>query len=208
MGRSRPSDANDPAANTTSCSHSGAPAREATAPATAASATGPRKNNPGVRISPTASSTAAIDQAIHAATGQSLCRARQAEGGRKAVEILEPGLEAWVAAVPVDKHRAHAQGACAFDVVRDRVADHRRVGRLDVEQLEQRREDRGVGLRLAVLEGTDRRVDVERVMLRERVHVARRVGDEPDLEAGAAELVEHGERVLVELEVFVPLPAL
>ena len=59
----------DAATKTTSCSQS-APRRAtaATAAATAASATGPRKKRPGVKISPTASSNAAIAQASHAAT--------------------------------------------------------------------------------------------------------------------------------------------
>src|SRR4051812_9486533 len=103
-----------------SCSQNGAPASDATAPATAASATGPRKNSPGVRISPTASSTAAIDQAIHAATRQSLRRSRQAESRRKPVEVFEARLVAGVAPVPVDEDGAHAERESALDVVRER----------------------------------------------------------------------------------------
>ena len=95
----------------------------------------------------------------------------------------------------------------AFDVVLERVADHRGVGRLDLEQVEHRREDRRVRLRLAVMERADPGVDLERVMPREVAHVARGVRDEPDLQPRRAQLVEHGHDVLVELEVLVALPA-
>ena len=47
----------------TICSQTGAPAAAAPVAKTAARAIGPRKNNPGVKISPTASKTAAMAQA-------------------------------------------------------------------------------------------------------------------------------------------------
>ena len=73
-----------------------------------------------------------------------------------------------------------------FDVVLDGVADHRRLARLDLEQLEHGAEDRRVRLRLPVMERADAGVDLERVMPRELAHVARGVRDEADLEARAA----------------------
>src|SRR5690242_13759706 len=53
----------------------------------------------------------------------------------------------------------------------------------------------------------DARIDLERVMTRERVDVAGRVRDKADLQACAAQLVQHGNDVVVQLEVLVPLPA-
>ena len=50
------------------------------------------------------------------------------------------------------------------------------------------------------------RVDVEHVVPRELVEVTLTVRDQPDLEPVTAQLVEHGQRVLVEREVLVALP--
>ena len=94
-----------------------------------------------------------------------------------------------------------------FDVVLDRVADHRGLRRLDLEHVEHGAEDRLVRLRLPVLERAEAGVDLERVVDGELAHVARGVRDEAELEARAPQLVEHRDRVLVELEVLVLLPA-
>src|SRR5581483_7509683 len=67
--------------------------------------------------------------------------------------------------------------------------------------------DRRVRLRLPVMERADAGLHLERMMLCELAHVARGVRDEPDLQPGAAELVQHRQHVLVELEVLVALPA-
>ena len=106
----------------------------------------------------------------------------------------------------VDEDGAHADRPRALDVRVDRVADHRGLLRRDLEQVEHGAEDRRVRLRLAVVEGADPGVDVERMMPCERMHVAGGVRDEPELQP-AAELVEHRDDVLVQLEVLVPLPA-
>ena len=58
IGRSTSSDATDPAPKTISETTHPAPAAATIAAAPAASATGPRKNRPGVKISPTASARA------------------------------------------------------------------------------------------------------------------------------------------------------
>jgi hypothetical protein len=49
-------------------------------------------------------------------------------------------------------------------------------------------------------------IHVESMVRRKLVEIALAVRDQPDLETAAAEYVEHGERVLVEGEVLVPLP--
>ena len=85
----------------------------------------------------------------------------------------------------VDEDRAHPDRERALDVVLDRVADHRRIGRLDLEQVEHRAEDRRVRLRLPVVERADARVDLERVVAGELADVARGVRDEADLQARA-----------------------
>jgi len=144
-----PSDAAADAAKTTSWSQTGACTTAAIAAATAASATGPRKNRPGVRI------------------------AGETERRRQRVEVVDPRLEVRLQAEAVDEHGAHAERTSAFDVVVDRVADHRSAGSRHLEQVEHRLEDRRVRLGLAVVERADPGVDLERVMTRERVHVAR-----------------------------------
>ena len=53
----------------------------------------------------------------------------------------------------------------------------------------------------------DRDVDVELVMARERLEVALPVRDQPDPEPVGPERLEHGDRVVVEVEVGVDLPA-
>src|SRR5213075_882597 len=106
------------------------------------------------------------------------------EQRREFVERLDPRLEILVHALAVDQDRAHAERDRALDVVRDRVADHHRVAGLDSEQLEDGAEDRRVWLGAAVVEGADAGVDVEPVVARELPHVAGRVRDEPNAEAG------------------------
>src|SRR6266550_720011 len=120
------------------------------------------------------------------------------------IDLIRPFL---VHALAVDQDRAHAERDRALDVVRDRVADHHRVAGLDSEQLEDGAEDRRVWLGAAVVEGADPGVDVEPVVARELPHVAGRVRDEPDAEAGGAERRERGRHIVVQLEVLVLLPA-
>ena len=81
------------------------------------------------------------------------------------------------------------------------------VGRLDAEQIEHGAEDRGVRLRVAVVERADAGVDVEAVVEGELLHVSRGVRNESDAETGRAERGERPRDVVVELEVLVPLPA-
>ena len=68
-------------------------------------------------------------------------------------------------------------------------------------------EDRGMRLRPAVGLRANRDVDVERVMARERLEVPLPVRDQPDPELGGPERPEHGDRIVVEVEVGVNLPA-
>ena len=74
------------------------------------------------------------------------------------------------------------------------------------EHLERSDEDRRVRLDPPVRLRADHRIDVERVMRDELVEVALAVRDEPDLDPVPTQLVEHGQRVLVQREVLVPLP--
>src|SRR5262245_51968488 len=196
------SDASEATMNAISCTARLAPTAATTPATTAATAIGPRKNSPGVRISPIASPTATIAQTTHIDIGPQCSPAStpcEAQRRRQSVEILEARLEPGVPAGPVDQDRAHPDRAGAVDVVLDRVADHHRLGGGDLEQVEHRVEDRRVRLGLAVEEGADAGVDVEPVVAREGEHVAGRVGDEPELQAVTAELVEHGQRVLEQL---------
>src|SRR5207248_719477 len=101
---------------------------------------------------------------------------------------------------------AHPERPRALDVVLERVADHRRVRRLDAEPLERGAEDRLVRLDPAVLARADGGVDVEPVVEHEVVEVADAVRDEREGEAEPAELLEDRQRVLVEVEVVVLLP--
>ena len=80
--------------------------------------------------------------------------------------------------------------AVLFDVVLDRVADHRGGGRLDVETLQRGQEDCRVRLGLAVGARADRGIDVEIVVPDELIEIAPRVRDEADLEPVLTELRE------------------
>jgi hypothetical protein len=55
-----------------------------------------------------------------------------------------------VPVLAVDQDRTHAEGAGAFDVLLDRVADHDCVFRSHIEALERRLEDRRMRLDAAV----------------------------------------------------------
>src|SRR2546423_15088019 len=57
------------------------------------------------------------------------------------------------------------------------------------------------------MERADASVDLERVMLRECTHVSCGVRDESDLQPCSAQLLEHRDRILVQLEVLVALPS-
>ena len=98
--------------------------------------------------------------------------------------------------------------AGAFDVVLGRVADHRGRSGIDTELLEQRAEDRRVRLRPAERARAERGVDLEPMVRDEPLEVAPRVRHEPELQPLRPQLVEHRERVLVQLEVLGVLPGL
>src|SRR5207302_7210650 len=139
------------------------PTAATTAPETAASATGPRKNSPGVKISPTASSAAAIDHASHPAIRS---EPMQTEDRWQRVQVFDVGLVVLTKVETVDEYRLHPQSERTLDVGLDRVADHGGFRRRHVEQVEDGAKDRRVWLRLAVMERSDARVDGERVMAR------------------------------------------
>src|SRR5205085_9290551 len=101
---------------------------------------------------------------------------------------------------------AHPERPRALDVVLERVADHRRLPRLDPEALQRGAEDRLVRLDPAVRPRADRRVDVEPVVEHELVEVADAVRDEREPEPEAPQLPEHRQGVLVQVEVAVLLP--
>ncbi len=67
-------------------------------------------------------------------------------------------------------------------------------------------EDLRVGLRAAERARADGAVDLEGVVPDELVQVAAAVRHEPELEPVAAQLLEHGQRILVERELVVGLP--
>ena len=77
---------------------------------------------------------------------------------------------------------------------------------LDLEPPQHCLEDRRVRLRPPERARADRGVDLEPVVRDEGVQVAAGIRDEPELQALAAQLAEHGQRVLVELEVLGVLP--
>ena len=151
IGRSKATEAIEPAMNTISWTRFRAPTSATIPAATAASATGPRKNSPGVKISPTASSTAAITQISHAGTTlivtAQVVRARAPPAVRTG-RSRRSSISGW-RSVAVDEDRAHAERSRSLDVLLERVADHDRVARRDVERVERGLEDRRVRLRLA-----------------------------------------------------------
>jgi hypothetical protein len=71
IGRTSSSDAAEAAMKTITCTTGPAPSRATTNASSAASATGPRKKSPGVKISPTASARAAIAQITQPGTRRS-----------------------------------------------------------------------------------------------------------------------------------------
>src|SRR3954452_6368325 len=85
---------------------------------------------------------------------------RYAQGFWKGVEGVEPRLVRAPEPQPVDEHGLHPERACTLDVVLERVADHRRLLRIDVEEIEHGAKDRRVRLRLPVMERADARVDL------------------------------------------------
>ena len=116
---------------------------------------------------------------------------------RELTRVVRVGLEVRLERSPVLR---------AVHVVLGRVADHRRRAGGDAQPVECGLEDRGVRLRLAVRRGAHRHIDVEDVVCDEGFEVATRVGDQPELEVVRPQLGEHGQRVLVELEVLGVLP--
>ena len=110
------------------------------------------------------------------------------------------------AAVAVDEPRVHADRARTVDVVRRVVADHRRRLRSDAQLVEHRAEDRLVRLRLAVDARGQDRVDLDAVVRDELVEIAAGVRQQRELEAVVAQLVEHRQRVVEQLEVLGTLP--
>src|SRR5205085_341127 len=72
IGRRSASDANEPTPKTATCSHTGPPTAAVTVAASVATAIGPRKNNPGVKISPTARRTETMAQATQAGMAHTL----------------------------------------------------------------------------------------------------------------------------------------
>src|SRR5262245_1185490 len=106
----------------------------------------------------------------------------------------------------VDEPGAHTDCTRAGDVVLRRIADHDRTLGVDPETVETRAEDRLVRLRLAVQARGEDRVDLDAVMRDELVEVAPRVREKAELEVAPAQVVEDGQRVLVELEMLGPFP--
>src|SRR5207248_1823964 len=78
-------------------------------------------------------------------------RLGEPERGGQREQVRQRALLVRMLPCAVEQERAHAERPRAGDVVLERVADHRRLRRLDAEPLEHRAEDRGVGLRLSVL---------------------------------------------------------
>src|SRR5215207_8417817 len=74
----------------------------------------------------------------------------EAERSRQREQVREPSLELGEPVLPVDEERLHAERPRSFHVVLGRIADHRRLLRLDAELLEGGAEDRRVRLRLPV----------------------------------------------------------
>ena len=133
-------------------------------------------------------------------------RNSQAQRGREREQRVDPVGLPDVQPVAVEKDRAQPDRPRPVDVVRDGVADHRRLGDLRVERCERRLEDRTMGLDAPVRERPHAHVDVEAVVTSEFLEVALSVRYERDPEAVGPERLEGGEGVVVEEEVLVPLP--
>src|SRR5581483_8954520 len=174
IGRRNPSESSAATMNTISEPAAPAPSTAATAAAPAESASGPRKNIPGVSSSPIARTIAATTHTTQP-TDMTLDQIQDcAEVGKR--------LALGVQALAVEEHRLHSGGARSLDVVLERIADHQRGRRRDVEQLEDPAEDRLVRLRLAVVTRSEHSVDCEAVMTTELVQAAGRVREQPQLE--------------------------
>ena len=106
-----------------------------------------------------------------------------------------------MSSVAIDQDRPHPDRKRALDVLVQRVAHHRGLPGLHVEQLEHGKEDRLVRLRLTVREGGQHRVGIETVVRDELVEVSRRVREQPDLKPVGAHRRERRHRILVQLEV-------
>ena len=124
------------------------------------------------------------------------------EGGGKGVEVGQAVGNFRIAVFPVEQEGGpDSRGPRALDVVLGRVADHRGVGWSDAKALQDRLEDRRVRLRPAERARSEHRVDLQPVVRNELVEIATSVRDEPELEPVPTQLVQHRQRVLVELEV-------
>src|SRR3954454_23232161 len=212
IGRRIASEATVAAMKTSTCAHAGTK-NETKSAGSVASATGPRKKSPGVASSPSASRTARIAQITHAGTrtlGACCCcsvkRPDETECRRKASKIRQPLRMLRKPSLAVDEPRIHPDRTRPADVVVRIVAHHHRGLGGDVELLEHCAEDRLVRLRLAVNARRQHRVDCDAVMRDEDVEVAAGVGEEAELQLAIAQIVEHRQRVLEELEVVGALP--
>ena len=108
--------------------------------------------------------------------------------------------------VAVEQDRPHTERSGALDVVLVGVPDHGRLRGRDAQHPERGLEDRGMRLDVPVQPRSHHRVDVQAVVRDELVEISLAVRDEPDLQAVSPELVEHGDRIVVEGEVLVLLP--
>src|SRR6266545_4002150 len=227
IGRTIASVASDPRMKTSTCSHA-APPRMATMPAgTAASATGPRKKSPGVASSPSASRTATIAQitqpamtplcaraccsasGIATAVERPLCRGLLHHNAECSGERAQIGQTVGVigkAAVAIDEPRLHTHCTCPRDIVVGIIANHRRALGGYVKSFEQRAEDRLVGLRLSVHARCEDGIDLDAVVRHERIEVAARIREQGELQTVTSQLVEHGQRIVEQLEVLRTLP--
>ena len=137
-------------------------------------------------------------------------RAGQTEGGRKAVEILEAALVAPGGARSRSTRTARMPSARAHPRCRPRrVADHHRVGgpRRRAGRAAPRRSKRAASSsrdRASRSPHRPRARDAARRRATSRDEFVSR----PIFKPARAQLVEHGDRVLVQLEVLVQLPAL
>src|SRR5205085_1455457 len=193
IGRRTASDASAPAMNTINWIAAPAPRAATTAAATAATATGPRKNRPGVKISPIARPAATIAQMTQPGipkVNRMSVWARQAERRREAKEIGQPVLDVRVAVGAVEEDPVQPERARPLDVFLQRVADHRSLCRTRAEQVKCGLKNRRMRLHAPVRAGVDDGVDVEPVVRDECVKVADAVRDEPELEVARAQVLQ------------------
>jgi hypothetical protein len=102
-----------------------------------------------------------------------------------------------------DEYCAHAEPACAFDVVQQAVADHDRLVRLHRNLLQRRFEDARMRLHVTMIERRHRhgKQPFEREMGLERGQAPLGVGNEPDLQACRVQRAQHVGNIFVHLEV-------